>query len=63
MAALLYLFWTLWKERIRTTFEDEAPSTHRMKSTFLCTLRSWAQLCSVDNLDSYVDFLTCLGYW
>ena len=50
-----------------TTFEDETPSTHRMKVTFLCTLRSWANLYSVDNTDSLVDYLTLLGvyinYW
>ena len=35
---------------------------HRMISAFLCTLRSWAKLYNVDNLDSFVDFLTWLGY-
>ena len=62
MAASLCLFWNLWKERNRVTFEDEAPSAHRMKSTFLCTLWSWTKLYIVDNLDSLVDFLTWLGY-
>ena len=38
MAAPLYLFWTLWKERNRAAFENEAPSTHRMKSTFFVYL-------------------------
>ena len=56
MAAPLCLFWTLWKERNRAAFEDEAPFVHRLKSTFLCTLWSWAKLNSVDNLDSLVDF-------
>ena len=56
MTAPLCLFWTLWKERNRATFEDEAPFVHRLKSIFLCTLLSWAKLNSVDNLDSLVDF-------
>ena len=43
-------------------FEDEAPSAHRLKSTFLCTLWSWAKLYGVDNFDSFIDFLTLLVY-
>ena len=62
MATPLCLFWMLWKERNRAAFEDETPSAHRMKCTFLCTLWSWAKLYSIDNLDSLVDFLTWLGY-
>ena len=59
MAAPLCLFWTLWQEKNRMDFEDETPSAHRMKTTFLW---SWANLYSVDNTDSLVDFLTWLGY-
>ena len=62
LAAPLCLFWTLWKERNRVAFENEAPSTHEMKSAFLFTLWSWAKLYSVDNLNSLVGFLTWLGY-
>ena len=56
MVAPLFLFWTVWPERNRTAFEDVAPFAHRMKISFLCTLWSWANLCSVDNIDSLVDF-------
>ena len=49
-----------WQERNMTTFEDETPSAHIIKVTFLCTLRSWANLYSVDNTDSLVDYLTLL---
>ena len=56
MAAPFCLFWTLLKERNRATFENEVPSAHRMKSTFLFTLWSCAKLYSVDNLDFLVDF-------
>ena len=62
MAILLCLFWTLWKERNKATFENETPSVHRLKSIFLCTLWSWTKLNSIGNLDSLVDFLTWLGY-
>ena len=43
-------------------FENETPLVHRQKSTFLCTLWSWAKSNSIDNLDYLVDFLTWLGY-
>ena len=43
-------------------FEDAAPSAQRMKVTFLCTLWSWANVFSVDNTDSLVEFLVWLGY-
>ena len=43
-------------------FENEAPSTNRMKSIFLFTLWSWVKLYSVDNFDSLVEFLTWLRY-
>ena len=60
--AALCLFWTVWQERNRAAFEDVAPSAHSMKVTFLCTLWSWENLYSVDNIDSLVDFLASLGY-
>ena len=62
MAAPFCSFWMLWKERKKTAFENETPSVHWLKSTFLCTLSSWAKLNSIDNLDVLVDFLTWLGY-
>ena len=43
-------------------FKDVTPSSHRLKTTFLCTLWSWANLFSVDKTDSLMDFLTWLGY-
>ena len=62
LATPLCLFWTLWNERNRATFENETPSPLRMKSSFLFTLWLWAKLYSVDNLNSLVEFLTWLGY-
>ena len=62
MAAPLCLFWTLWLERNRVVFENEAPSAHRMKSFFLFTLWAWAKVYSGDNLDTLVGFLSWLGY-
>ena len=57
LAAPLCLFWILWRERNRMAFENEAPSVHKMKSNFLSILWSWANLYSVDNASSLLDFL------
>ena len=62
LAAPLCLFWTLWLERNRVVFENEVTSANRMKSFFLFTLWGWAKMYSVDNLNSFVGFLTWLGY-
>ena len=43
-------------------FENEVTSANRMKSFFLFTLWGWAKMYSVDNLNSFVGFLTWLGY-
>ena len=43
-------------------FENEAPSAHRMKYFFLFTLRAWAKVYSVDNLNPLVGFLSWMGY-
>ena len=42
-------------------FDNEAPSTHRMKSSFLFTLWGWAKVIKVDNSISLVGFLAWLG--
>ena len=44
MAIPLCLFWTLWKEMNMAAFENKTASVHRLKSTFVCTLLSWAKL-------------------
>ena len=62
MEAPLYLFWIVWQARNRVVFEDIASSAHRMKITFSCTLWSWANLYSVDNTDSLMNFLVWLGH-
>ena len=40
LAGPLCIFWTLWMEMNKVAFENEALSTHRMKSIFLFTLWS-----------------------
>ena len=61
MAAPLCLLWTLWRERNRVVFENEVTSAQRIKASFLSNLWTWANLYSVDNMNSFLDFLTGLG--
>ena len=46
---------------ITREFKNEAPSAHRMKSSFLFTLWGWAKVTKVDNLISLVGFLAWMG--
>ena len=39
-------------------FENGVTSTQRTKTTFYSNLRSWANLYSLDNMNSLLDFLT-----
>ena len=41
--------------------ENKATSDQRTKVIFLNNLWSWANIHSVDNTNSLVDFLACLG--
>ena len=61
MAAPLHLFWTLWRERNRIVFENGVTSAQRTKANFLRNLSTWANLCSVDNTNTLLDFLTWIG--
>ena len=61
MAAPLCLFWTLWRERNRVVFDNEVFNAQRIKSNFLRNLWNWANLYSVVNTNSFVDFLAWLG--
>ena len=60
IAAPLCLFWTPWRARNRLVFENEDTSAQRMKANFVSNLWTWANLYSVDNTNSVLDFLTRL---
>lgn len=63
-AAPLYLFWTIWKERNRISFEDKDLSDQRRKSLLLCNLLSWTKWYIVEGPMSLFDFVDWLGsYW
>ena len=61
MAAPLRLFWTLWRERNRVVFDNGVTNAQKIKSNFLNILWNWANLSSVVNTNSLVDFLAWLG--
>ena len=52
MAAPLRLFWTLWREINRVVFDNGVTNAHKTKSNFLNNLWTWANLHSVDNMNS-----------
>ena len=61
MAVPLCLFWTLWCEINKVVFENEVNYVHRIKANFVTNLWTWANLYSVDNMNSVLDFLTLMG--
>ena len=60
-AALVCIFWTVWRERNLIMFDNKNFSAQRMKSSFLCNLWSWSNMYMVDSPKTLVDFLTWLG--
>ena len=58
MATPLCMFWTLWCERNRVVFENGVTYAQRLKANFPSNLWTWANLYSVDNTNSFLDFLT-----
>ena len=60
--APLCLFWSIWCERNRMTFDNEAFYVYRLKSSFICNFLSWFNVFSEDRDRFLLDFLTWMGY-
>ena len=60
-AALLCLFWIVWRERNRVAFDNEAFFAYRLKSSFICNFWSRSNVFSGDRDRSLLDFLTLMG--
>ena len=60
-AAPLCLFWTIWKERNRIVFYNEALSIQRLKISFVCNLFSWSKTCLDGKPCSLINFVDWLG--
>ena len=61
LAAPLCLFCNLWRARNRLLFENKVLSAQRIKANFVSNLWTWANMYSVDNTHSVLEFLTWLG--
>ena len=59
-AALLCLFWTVWKERNNRVFDNKELSDQGIKLVLLCNLWVWSKLCAALG-SSVVDFVDWLG--
>ena len=57
---LLYLMWTLWKERNERAFNDIEQSNQTLKHSFLYTLINWARVFIEDHTLSMIDFIEWL---
>ena len=57
----LCLFWTVWKERNRIVFDNEALSTQRLKNSFVCNILSWAKSSIVVGPLTLFNFVEWLG--
>ena len=70
-AALLCLFWIVWREKNRAPFDNAVFSEHRLKSSLICNLRGWSTVHSgaLTADRSLLEFLTFwgiddfLGWW
>ncbi|WKA03436.1 hypothetical protein VitviT2T_021543 [Vitis vinifera] len=60
-AAPLSLFWTVWKERNRIVFDNEALSIQRLKNSFVCNIFSWSKSCLDGEPCSLINFVDWLG--
>ena len=59
--ASLYLWWTIWKERNRKTFNDVEQPNKAIKPTFKYTFVNWARVYTEDHMLSMSDFVDWLS--
>ncbi|RVX12696.1 putative ribonuclease H protein [Vitis vinifera] len=60
-AALLYLMWTIWKERNRKAFDEVERNDQEIKSIFLYTFVNWARVYIEEHTFSLIDFVDWLA--
>ena len=54
-ATPLCVFWIIWRERKRSSFEKEKQSNRRLKYNFLCNLWSWTKVFMDDSTLSLIE--------
>ena len=60
-AALLYLMWTIWKERNRKAFDEVERNDQEIKSIFLYTFVDWVRVYIEEHTFSLIDFVDWLA--
>ena len=60
-AAPLCLFWAVWKERNRISFENEELSIHRLKNSFVCNIWFWTKSVVNEGPLPLISFFDWLG--
>ena len=60
-ATPLCLFWIIWKEKNRRSFENMELFDHRLKVLFLYILFSWSKLFIGEKSLSLLDFIDWMG--
>ena len=53
----VFFFFTIWKERNSSTFNNEGRSIQGLKFSFICDLWAWWKLYIVPNTLSFVDLV------
>ena len=61
LAAPIFLFWCIWRERNRDVFDGGEPSTQKMKNVFVYTLWSWTTVLADYQGSDFIVFLSLLG--
>ena len=59
--APLCIFWSIWRERNRRTFEDRESLDQTFKSSFLYLFWDWVRVYMGDSISSLIDFVDWLG--
>ena len=59
--SILFIFWTVWKERNILAFRGGVLAIQKLKNSFVCNLWGWAKLYIGEVPPSLIDFLEWLA--
>ena len=61
MTAPLSSFWSIWHERNKIAFDDERFWVHRLKISFVFSLKSWSKVHITEKSEYLMDFQVWMG--